>query len=247
MKKKKNRFLLFCFSFLPGAGEMYYGLMKTGVSLLSIFAISVMLASYTGIGVIMFIPGVIWIYSFFHANNMGALSDEVFDRLEDNYLFGFSEREFGSIKTSIVEKYRKALAIILILLGITMLWQSFCRMLRHFLGNDFYYAYIARFTGIVSDDIPRVIVALVIVWFGFKLIRGKKEELDKLEDGREQVSPSGNTADTKWNAPGAGFGTKGAERNTADSADNAGSTVPVERIEQVEVVDNITENNEDAH
>ena len=43
MKKKKNRFLLFCFSFLPGAGEMYLGFMKTGISLLSIFAICVML------------------------------------------------------------------------------------------------------------------------------------------------------------------------------------------------------------
>ena len=73
MKKKKNRFLLFCFSFLPGAGEMYFGLMKTGISLLSIFAVSVMVTGYIQLGVLMFVPFVIWTYSFFHANNMGAI------------------------------------------------------------------------------------------------------------------------------------------------------------------------------
>ena len=77
--------------------------------------------------------------------------------------------------------------MILILLGITMLWQSFCRVLRHIVGSDFYYKYISRFTGIISSDIPRVIVALVIVWFGIKLIRGKKEELDRLEDESTKV------------------------------------------------------------
>jgi len=40
---------------------------------------------------------------------------------------------------------------------------------------------------IISSDIPRVIVALVIVWFGIKLIRGKKEELDRLEDESTKV------------------------------------------------------------
>ena len=51
MKKKKNRFFLFCFSFLPGAGEMYFGLMKTGISLLGLFMAGIMLAGYTEIGV----------------------------------------------------------------------------------------------------------------------------------------------------------------------------------------------------
>ena len=35
--KKKSRFLSFCFSFLPGAAEMYMGFMKTGMSLMLVF------------------------------------------------------------------------------------------------------------------------------------------------------------------------------------------------------------------
>ncbi len=187
MRKKKNRFLLFCFSFLPGAGEMYFGFMKMGISLLSLFAICVMVTGYMQIGVLMFVPFVVWVYGFFHANNLGALSDEEFYRIQDDYLFGFDGRVFAATRDSVMRKYRKALAMILILLGITMLWQSFCRVLRHIVGSDFYYKYISRFTGIISSDIPRVIVALVIVWFGIKLIRGKKEELDRLEDESTKV------------------------------------------------------------
>ena len=233
MKKKKNRFLLFCFSFLPGAGEMYFGLMKTGISLLSIFAVSVMVTGYIQLGVLMFVPFVIWTYSFFHANNMGAMNDEEFRRMEDGYLFGFGEKESG-LKGFFAEKYRKAFAIILMVLGVTMLWQSFCRVLRHIFGSDFYFEYISRYTGIISDDIPRVIVALVIIWFGVKLIRGKKEELDRLEESGEQRGPASGNKNGMMS---------GAVGNEAGFAGKPVNDIPVERIEQVEVIDNAAENN----
>ena len=233
MKKKKNRFLLFCFSFLPGAGEMYFGLMKTGISLLSIFAVSVMVTGYIQLGVLMFVPFVIWTYSFFHANNMGAMNDEEFRRMEDGYLFGFGEKESG-LKGFFAKKYRKAFAIILMVLGVTMLWQSFCRVLRHIFGSDFYFEYISRYTGIISDDIPRVIVALVIIWFGVKLIRGKKEELDRLEESGEQRGPASGNKNGMMS---------GAAGNEAGFAGKPVNDIPVERIEQVEVIDNAAENN----
>ena len=233
MKKKKNRFLLFCFSFLPGAGEMYFGLMKTGISLLSIFAVSVMVTGYIQLGVLMFVPFVIWTYSFFHANNMGAMNDEEFRRMEDGYLFGFGEKESG-LKGFFAEKYRKAFAIILMVLGVTMLWQSFCRVLRHIFGSDFYFEYISRYTGIISDDIPRVIVALVIIWFGVKLIRGKKEELDRLEESGEQRGPASGNKNGMMS---------GAAGNEAGFAGKPVNDIPVESIEQVEVIDNAAENN----
>jgi len=218
MKKKKNRFLLFCFSIVPGAGEMYLGFMKTGVSLLSIFVMSIMLASYTQMGIMALPICVIWTYGFFHANNLGGLNDEEFYRTEDGYLFGLSEMELSSFRDSIAGKYRKAFAIILIILGVSMLWQAFCRMLRHLVGNDFYYEYIGRFTGIISDDLPKFIIALVIIWLGVKLIQGKKEELDKLDEIKEPADPAGN----------------------------AGKAMPVERIEHIEVVENTAENGMDT-
>ena len=35
---KKNLFLTFCFSFIPGAGQMYQAYMKRGLSIMIIFA-----------------------------------------------------------------------------------------------------------------------------------------------------------------------------------------------------------------
>jgi TM2 domain-containing membrane protein YozV len=37
MIKKKNSFLTFIFSLIPGAGQMYLGFMKRGLSLMSCF------------------------------------------------------------------------------------------------------------------------------------------------------------------------------------------------------------------
>ncbi len=185
MKKKKNRFLLFCLSFLPGAGEMYLGFMKMGLSLLSLFALTVIITVYSNIGVMGFAVFVICVYGFFHANNLGALSDEEFYKIEDEYLFGLGEKDMNSLKDFFMGKYRKVFAVILILFGISMLWQTFCRFLRHMVGSDYYYKYISRFMNTVSTDVPRMIIAFLIILFGIKLIWGKKEELDRLEKTEE--------------------------------------------------------------
>lgn len=181
MKKKKNRFLLFCCSLYPGAGELYLGFMKMGLSLLAVFSLSVMLVSYSGIGVLALGIMVIWVYSFFHANNLGGLSDEEFMRVEDEYLFGIGKDEVDSAKDFFTGKYRKVFAAILILLGASMTWQTICRTLRYLVGNDIYYEFISPIAGYINDEVPRLIVGVVIIWFGVKLIQGKKNELDKIE------------------------------------------------------------------
>ncbi len=192
MKKKKNRFLLFCLSFLPGAGEMYLGFMKMGLSLLSLFALVIIITVYSNIGVMGFVVFVICVYGFFHANNLGALSDEEFYKIEDEYLFGLGEKDMNSLKDFFMGKYRKVFAVILILFGVSMLWQTFCRFLRHMVGSDYYYKYISRFMSTISSDVPRMIIAFLIIWFGIKLIWGKKEELDRIEKTEEMQQQAEN-------------------------------------------------------
>lgn len=185
MRKKKNRFLLFCFSFLPGAGEMYYGFMKTGVSLLTLFAFSLMATLYTNVAPLGLVIMIVWVYGFFHANNLGSLSDEEFYRIKDEYLFGMKENDIDSIKEFITGKYRKVFAALLILVGVSMLWQTFCRFLRFIMGNEFYYEYIATFTRAIGTDLPRILISIAIIWVGVKLIMGKKKELDMIDEKEE--------------------------------------------------------------
>ena len=53
IRNKKNGFWTFCFSLLPGAGEMYLGFMKMGISLMAIFFALCGLSGILNIGVIM--------------------------------------------------------------------------------------------------------------------------------------------------------------------------------------------------
>ena len=45
---KKNAFLTFIFACIPGAGQMYYGYMKRGTSLLVYFCLFIMLGAFGG-------------------------------------------------------------------------------------------------------------------------------------------------------------------------------------------------------
>ena len=60
MQKQKRGFWLFIFSLIPGAGEMYMGFKKQGISIMLLFWGAIALASITGLGwLAMFLP-VIW-------------------------------------------------------------------------------------------------------------------------------------------------------------------------------------------
>ena len=87
MTRKKNKFLTFCFSLLPGAGEMYLGFMKQGISLMGIFFLVWALSGMLNLPALLFVQPVIWFYSFFHVHNLNSLPEEEFYSLEDDYLF----------------------------------------------------------------------------------------------------------------------------------------------------------------
>lgn len=187
MRKKKNRFLLFCCSFIPGAGELYLGFMNMGLSLLMSFALLTVIVGFTGIGILSFMPMVLWVYSFFHANNLGSLTDEQFYSMEDTYLFGFSKTEVESIRQSLYGRYRKALAIILIILGFSMLWNVAIDVIHMTVGYDFYERYILPYSSVIENTLPQLVISIIIIWFGIRLIRGKKVELDILDEKNEEM------------------------------------------------------------
>ena len=67
---KKNGFLTFCFSFIPGAGQMYQGYMKKGMSLMTLLAIFIAIASFTNINIFVIPIPLILAYSFFDTYNL---------------------------------------------------------------------------------------------------------------------------------------------------------------------------------
>ena len=183
MKKKKSRFWLFLFSLFPGAGHMYLGLMRMGLSFMFGFMLSVALMNITGLDVLVVLPLTIYIYSFFHANNIGGMDDEAFAALEDEYLLGFGDIDRDRFRLD--RRNRNLAAVVLIILGICMLWNVGFGMIRDYIGWDNPFIKAIYYT--MRDDVPRVVIAIVIIWVGVTLLRGRKESGPVEESPREQV------------------------------------------------------------
>lgn len=182
MKKKKNRFWLFILSLWPGAGHMYMGFMKMGLSFMLGFMVLIAIVSITGINVFAVLPLTLYVYSFFHANNIGGMDDESFAALEDTYLFGFDG--IGNQKMKIDQKRKKAVAAALIVIGLYMLWNTAFEILRGIIGWD--NPILKAVYYIMRDDVPRAVIAVAIIWFGTMLLRGKKAEIKTKEEDRTQ-------------------------------------------------------------
>ena len=149
MTRKKGKFLTFCCSLIPGAGEMYLGFLKQGVSIMTIFFL------LFGLGSVLFPPlivfcAVVWFYSFFHTHNLNSLPEDEFYAIQDDYL-----------------------------LGLSMIWSNiysfFIYLARDVLNISLEFLTILSW---ISQAIPRTVAALLIIALGICLIRNKKQELE---------------------------------------------------------------------
>lgn len=182
MQRKKSRFWTFIFSFVPGAGEMYMGFMKMGLSLMLGFMILSAIVGYTNLGVLSVFPITLYIYSFFHANNLSSLNDVEFRNIEDRYMFGFDGIE--NMRMKLEGRNRKIAALILIVLGIIMLWQVVFNLLCDIFGWD--NRFLSAIYYFVRDELPRVVIGIGVIWAGMALIRGKRIGMNEEDrnDGR---------------------------------------------------------------
>ena len=171
MKKEKSKFLTFGFSLLPGAGHMYMGFMKRGLSLMAAFFFLIFLSSWLSIGPLLFVLPLIWFYSFFDCMNKRYSTDEEFLLLEDDYLFSLDE--LGKIDWGILKKHRLVSGIILVLLGVYLICINTINSLTGYISDEVYNS-IQNITRLA----PQLIIGVVIIVIGVKLIIGKKRECD---------------------------------------------------------------------
>lgn len=177
MNNQKNRFWTFCFSLIPGAGEMYLGLYKQGISLMvsfiGIMALSVML-NLTPFALFAI---VVWFYSFLHTHNLRAMPLEEYCNLEDDYIWS---RVPLNMKWT--NKAMKLTAILLIVLGIYMVWTNTIGWMNWYLDGIFgglVWGFLYR--------VPQLAIGVGILWLGVKLITGKKSELNDLFGKEEET------------------------------------------------------------
>ncbi|HYE68221.1 MAG TPA: hypothetical protein VEA58_06380 [Anaerovoracaceae bacterium] len=174
MITKRSKFWTIVFAFLPGAGHMYNGFMKLGVSFMGLFFGLWMVASVINIGPLAFLAPVIWFYAFFDCVNKIFQNDDEFYMQEDHYLF--TREQLESMNIHIFKERNLLIGGILILIGIYALWNN---VVLHILSSydllsPAVYQAIVNFGNII----PQLVVGSLIVWAGIALIMGKKKEIE---------------------------------------------------------------------
>lgn len=172
MNNQKNRFWTFVLSLVPGAGEMYFGLYRQGVSLMLCFFIVMLVPLMLQVSALSLLCIIIWFYSFLHTHNLRSMSLEEFCQLEDRfiwedlpYTFQWNARNKG------------ILAVALIVIGAFLLWENLFSWLGWFFGG---------FLGSFMYRLPRAVIGLLVLLLGVWLITGKKRELDREEQQDQQ-------------------------------------------------------------
>lgn len=186
MTNKKNGFWRFCFSLIPGAGEMYMGFMKLGVSTMAVFVSIIALSSWMGLGPLVCLDFIVWFYSFFQVHHLASLPPDRFIQMEDDYLFHI--KDFGEINQDTLRRFRQPAAIVLILVGIMLCYQSLYSMVWRVLPR-----FLQEIMDYLGYNIPRLLFGLLIIYAGVRLIQGKRLEMDDEEDyyGGEGAGTSG--------------------------------------------------------
>ena len=179
MKKQKHGFWVFIFSLIPGAGEMYMGFKKQGLSIMLLFWGSIALASITGLGwLAMFLP-VIWFYSFFNVHNLKSLSEEEFYSVEDNYILHMDQ--FSGDMGKFLQKHQSAVAWVLILFGICILWSRFTSLLYFIVPNN-----MADYVYNICNSLPQIVIAAGIVAAGIYLLTQQKKKLKQETETKDE-------------------------------------------------------------
>lgn len=174
MKMKKGKVLTTFFSILPGAGHMYMGFMKMGLSFMSMFFFIVFLSSWLHIGPLLFLLPLIWFYSFFDCINKQSMAQEEFELIEDEYMFSLDK--LLKLDLKLIKKRNLFLGILLVIFGVYCIWENIRYTIQPYIGRIAY-----NFLNNIISTAPQLTVGIAIIVIGIKLIMGKKKEMDENE------------------------------------------------------------------
>lgn len=136
---------------------------------MSLFFIVWLFSSWLNIGALSMIMPVVWFYAFFDCINIRFQDDQDFYSMEDGYLFSAGDL----MNFTLGNKNMKLIAgVMLIAVGLCALWQNVALKIFRMLGYD----EVLRMLREVGGIVPKVIVALIIIWIGVGLIRGNQNQ-----------------------------------------------------------------------
>ena len=196
---KKNGILTLLFACIPGAGQMYQGYMKRGLSLITMFCLFIILGSTTGLDALVVGCIVVYMYSFFDTLNLRAqLAAE--KAPEDDYLVHFDPQD-KRLARMMMDSH-KLVGWCLIAIGALIAYEQ---IIMNTLGDILWRwgqkAPVWRAIYLVMDQLPEVVLCVALILCGIWLVRGPRakkaapeaaapEETDFQEYQPEKKMPS---------------------------------------------------------
>lgn len=173
---KRNAFLTFCFSLIPGAGQMYQGYMKRGLSLILLFVLPFMVGAVI-MPALMSLSAVVYMYSFFDSMNIHSRlklsGTEVYEKIEDDDYLVHLDALLSSDLKKLSRGKHHLLGWGFIAVGVLALYQTFLlpmlESLLELLPEPMSWDLIR-----MIRSLPSGAVAVALVLLGIWLIRGPK-------------------------------------------------------------------------
>lgn len=181
--KKKNGFLTLVFACFPGAGQMYQGYMKRGLSLVSMFALTIWLA--TLVETLLIFACIVEMYSFFDALNLRAQLMEG-TAPADEYLVHLGT---DARLLTLFQSGHKLTGWALVAAGCYALYYNFLRSVIQEL-----YRFELYWLANLLEKLPTMAMCVALILVGLWLVRGPKaepaaEEIPPYAPAAGQASP----------------------------------------------------------
>lgn len=157
---KKSLFLTFCFSWIPGAGQMYQNYMKRGLSLMCIFGVFFALGVMLETVIFMMPAWIVFAYSFFDTYNIRNLIGTD-DSIKDNFIFECIDID--------KVKGNRLLGFGILLVGLYLLLNN----VLYGIVKETEVKFLINFVRAVRMYFPSVIVSAITIGIGIKMISHK--------------------------------------------------------------------------
>ena len=163
---------------MPGAVEMYLGLKRKGTEIMLIFLGIFFLSSIFNFGAFSIFMALVWFYSFFDTMDLSRMKHEDRLLLEDKFIFGAESVDFSEIADKVL-KNRNIEGWICIVLGAYIIYDNVFRRII----NDLIWQYEMNLGVLPSliSAVPTIVLAVVLIYFGLKLIKSRNEVIIKNE------------------------------------------------------------------
>ena len=182
---KKNGILTFLFAFVPGAGQMYQGYMKRGLSLITLLFLCIMAGML--LEPLVLTALIVWMYSFFDTFNLRA-QFIAGTAPADDYLVHFNTKD--ARLTLFFRDSHKLVGWALIALGAMVAYQNIImRVLGDVMwrwGQD---NPVFRAIYLMLDALPQIVVCVALIVCGMWLVRGPKNKKGKQPPEEETEEP----------------------------------------------------------